>query len=117
MVFRLCEDNTVNKNPWYLDLPRVERAAVSYSLDLCDNQAARVARGHRDCQHFECKRRLFHRNVAIGVGGGAANDADVDREGAIEKKFFAANLKNADEIVFCAFIDLAAAVARVNERS
>ena len=117
MVFRLCEDHTVDKNAGYLDLSRVKRAAVSYSFDLGDNQTTRVARGHRDRQHFECKRLLFHRNVAVGVGGGAANDADINREGAIEKKFLAVDLKNTDEIVFCALIDLAAAVARVNERS
>ena len=38
MVFRLCDDDTVDKNAGYLDLPRVERAAVSYSLDLHDNR-------------------------------------------------------------------------------
>ena len=117
MVFRPCEDDTIDKNAGYLDLPRVKRAAVGYSLDLCDNEAARIAHGHRNRQHFECKRLLFHRNVAVGIGGGAADDADIDGEGPIEKEFLAIDFKKTDEIVFCAFIDLAAAVARVDERS
>ena len=117
MVFRLCDDDTIDKNAGYLDLSRVERAAFSYSLDLRDNEAARVAHGHGNRQHFECKRLLFHGNVAVGIGGGAANDADIDWQGAIEKEFLAIDLKKTDEIVFGAFVDLAAAVARINERS
>ena len=92
MMFRLGDDHAVDKNARYLDLPRVKRAAIGYPFDLGDNQAARVARRHGDRQHFERKRLLLHRDVAVGVGGRAANNADIDREGAIEKKFLAIDL-------------------------
>ena len=48
-------------------------------LDLHDDDAAGIARGHRDRQRFERQRLLLHRDVAVGVGGGAAHDRDIDR--------------------------------------
>ena len=86
-------------------------------LHLHDDKPPGISRRHGDRQHFERQRLLFHRDVAVGIGGGAANDADIDRECAIEKKFFAVDLDQPDEIVLGAFVDLAAAVTRIDERS
>ena len=92
MVFGLGHDDTVDEDARYLDLPRVERAALGYSLHLHDDKASRVLHRHGDRQHFERKRFFLHRDVAIGIRCGAANDADIDRKRAIEKKFFAIDL-------------------------
>ena len=92
MVFGLGHDDTVDKDAGYFDLPRVERAALSYSLHLHNDKASGILHRHGDRQHFEGERFFFHRDVAIGIGRGAANDADIDRKCAIEKKFFAIDL-------------------------
>ena len=92
VMFWLGHDDAVDEDARYLDLPRVERTAFSDPFHLHDDDAAGVARRHRDRQHFEGERLLFHRDVAVGIGGRAPNDADIDREGAIEEKFLAVDL-------------------------
>ena len=114
-MLRLCDDHAVDENAGNLDLPRVERAALGDALDLRDDDAAGVARRHGDRQHFQRQRLPLHRDVAVGVGGGAADDADVDREGAIEEELLAVDLDEPDQILVRARVDLAAAVARIDE--
>src|SRR5262249_32616158 len=110
-------DHTADEIAGYVDLPRVERAALGDALDLHDDQAAGVARRHGDRQDFEGKRLLFHADVAVGVGGRAADDADVDREGAVEQELLAVDLDQPDDIVLGALVDLAAAVPRIGKGS
>src|SRR5215470_2074500 len=117
MMLRLGHHHTVDENARYLDLPRVERAVVRYSFDLRDDQTAGVACRHGDRKYFEGERFLFHGDVAVGIGGRAANDADVDGECAIEKQLLTVNLDQANEVLLGAFVDLAAAVTRVDKRS
>ena len=59
----------------------------------------------------------LHRDVAVGIGGGAADHADVDRKGAIEKVLLVAQRHERDEILGGRGVDLAAAVARIDERA
>ena len=80
MMFGLGDDDTVDEDARNLDLPRVERAALGYSLHLHDDEPAGILHRHGDRQHFEGERFLFHGDVAVGIGGGAANDADIDRK-------------------------------------
>ena len=49
------------------------------------------------------------------VGGGRADDADLDRERLVEEHLFAVDLDQADQVVARRRVDLAAAVARVDE--
>src|SRR3954447_167739 len=116
-MFRLRHDDTVDKNAGYLDLPRVERAVLGNALDLHDDQSSGVARRHGDRQDFEGERLLFHGDVAVRIGGRAADDANVDREGAVEEEFLAVDLDQPDDIVLSALVDLAAAVPRIGKGS
>ena len=71
MVLWFGHDDTVDEDTRYLDLPRIERAAFSYSLDLHDDQAAGISYRHGNRQHFKGERLLFHGDIAVGIGGGA----------------------------------------------
>ena len=66
-------------------------------------------------RRLERQRLALHRDVAVGIGGGAADDADVDREGPVEEVLLAADRASADEVVGGAGVELAAAVARIDE--
>ena len=116
-MLRLGHHHVVDEDARYLDLPRVERAALGDAFDLHDDQTARVAYRHGDRQRFERERLLFHGDVAFGIGGRAPDDADIDRECAIEEEFLASDLDQLDQVLFGAFVDLAAAVTRVDECS
>ncbi len=116
MVLRLLgDDDAVDQHARDLDLPRRETPALGQSFDLHDDDAARVARGHRDRLRLERERFAFHRHVAVGIGGGAAYDADVDRKRAVEQVLLAVDRHQRHEVLFGARVDLAAAVARVDE--
>src|SRR5262245_11967138 len=117
MMFRFGDDDTIDKDARYLHLPRVERAAFSYSLHLHDDKTPRVLHRHGDCQHFERERFFLHGDVAVRIGRSAANDADIDRKRAIKKKFFAIDLDKANEVVVGALVYFAAAIARIGECS
>ena len=53
--------------------------------------------------------------VAGGVGGGGADEGDVDRERLVEQPLLAVELDQPDEILGGGGVDLAAALARVDE--
>ena len=107
--------HAVDEDAGDLDLARVERAAVGEALDLHDDEAAGVARGHGDGERLQRQRLALHRDVAVGVGGGAAHDGDVDREGLVEEVLLAVDLHQAHELVLARGVDAAAAVARIGE--
>ena len=54
------------------------------ALDLGDDDAAGVARGHGDGKHLQGQRLALHGDVALRVSGGAAYDADINRERLVE---------------------------------
>ena len=95
----LGDDDAVDEDAGDLHLPRIERAALGDALDLRDDDAARVARRHRDREAFERERLALHRDVAVGIGGGAAHDADVDRERAVEQVLLAVERHQRDEVL------------------
>ena len=72
-------------------------------------------RGHGDGRGFECQRFLFHGDVAVGIGGGAADDADVDRKGLVEEIFLAIDFHQANDIARSLLVQLATAEARIDE--
>jgi hypothetical protein len=63
-----------------LHLPWRQRAALDDALDLHDDDAAGVVRRHCQRQRFERQRLALHRDVAVGVGAGAAHERDIDGE-------------------------------------
>ncbi len=76
----LRDDDAIDQHARHLDLARVERAAIGDALDLRDDDAATVVRRHRDRQGLERQRLVLHREIAVGVGGGRADDSDLDRD-------------------------------------
>ena len=116
MVLGLLGDHhAVHEHAGHLDLTRVEAARLGEALDLRDHHAARVVRGHGDGQHLERQRLALHGDVALRIGGGAADDADVDREGLVEKRLLAADRHHLHQLVGRALVELAAAKAGIDE--
>ena len=76
----LGDDDAVDQDARDLHLPRIQAAALGDALDLRDDEAAAVVRGHGDGQRLQRQRLALHGDVAVGIGGGAAHDADIDRE-------------------------------------
>jgi hypothetical protein len=105
----------VHQHARHLHLARVQRAAFGNALDLRDHHAARVARGHRNGQGFERQRLALHGQVAVGIGRGGADDADLDGEGLVEQVVLAVDRHHAHQVFGGARIELAAAVARIDE--
>ena len=66
-------------------------------------------------QIVQRQRLALHRDVAGGIGGGAADQGDVDRERLVEQPLLAVDLDQPDEILGGACVDLAAALARIDE--
>ena len=93
----------------------VEAARLGEALHLHDDDAAGVARRRGDRQRLEHERLALHGDVAVGVGGGAAQDRHVDRQRAVEEVLLAAQRQRLDEVLGGAGVDLAAAVARIDE--
>jgi hypothetical protein len=93
----------------------VEAARLGQALHLHDDHAAGVARRRGDRQRLEDERLALHGDVAVGVRGGAAQDRHVDRQGAVEEVLLAAERDRLDEVLGGARVDLAAAVARIDE--
>ena len=111
----LRQHHRIDQHARHLDLARVQRAALGNALDLRDHHAARVARRHGNRQRLQRQRLAFHGQVAVGVGGGGADDADLDRKGLVEQAFLVADLQQLHQIVGGARVQLAAAVARVDK--
>jgi hypothetical protein len=113
----LGDDDAVDEDARHLDLARVQRAALGDALDLRDHDAAAVVRRHRDRERLERQRLVLHRQVAVGVGGRRADDPDLDRKRLVEEHLLAVDLHQADEVVLRRRVDLAAALARIDERA
>ena len=99
-----------------LDLTRVQAAALGNTLDLHDNAAPGVVRGHGDGQRLQRQRLALHRDVAVGIGGGAAHDADIDRKCAVEQILLPVDVHQADEVGGRPVVELAAAVPGIGKR-
>ena len=101
--------------PGILTCAGLSAAALGDALDLRDDQAAAVV--HRDRQPVERERLALHRDVAVRVGGGAADDGDMDRERLVEQEVLAADAQQRAQVLGGALVELAAAVARIDERA
>ena len=72
-------------------------------------------RGHGDRQSLQRQRLLLHSDVAVRIGRGAANDADIDRKGLVEEIFLAIDFHQANDIARSLLVQLATAEARIDE--
>ena len=94
-----------------------QAAARRELADLGDDDAAAVPGGHRHRQHLALDGLALHRQVAVLVGGRAADDRDVDREGVEQQPFAAAQRDDLDEVLGRPGVLLAAGLARVDVRA
>ena len=115
VVLRLGDHDAVDQRPGDEDALRGERAGDGDALDLDDDDAVGVVRGHGGGGGVELQRLALHGGVAARVGGGGAQEGDVDREGAVEQPLLAVDLEEADDVFSGALIDAAALLARVDE--
>ena len=115
VVLRLRHHHAIDHHARHLHLPRIERAALGDALDLRDDDAAGIARRHGDGQSLERQRLLLHGQIAVGIAGGRPDDPDIDREGPVEQAFLAVDVDEADEVLLGPVVELAAAVARIDE--
>ena len=114
-MFGRGHDDAIHQNARYPDEPGVQAAGFGDALDLDDDDAARVAGGRGDRQRFKDQRLLLHRDVAVRIGAGAPQDRDIDRTRLVEQVFLAAQRDDLDDILGRTGVDLAAAVARIDE--
>ncbi|OIQ71535.1 hypothetical protein GALL_468450 [mine drainage metagenome] len=116
VVRRVAGDHhRIDQHTGYFDAARVQCAALGQAFDLGNHDAAAVARGHGNGQGFQRQRFALHAQVAVRVGGGGADDADVDREGFVEQIVFAVDVHAAHQVLGGSRIDLAATVQRVDK--
>ena len=108
-------DHAVDQHPRNLYLPRWQRAAFGDTLDLGDDDAPRIVRGHGYRLGLQGQGLPFHGHIAIRIGGRAADQTDMDREGLVEEIVLAVDAHQTDDVGRGAGIQLAAAVARIDE--
>ena len=117
VVFRPCLHDAIDQHAGNLHLTRIERTALGQPLDLHDHDPARIAHCGRDRQRLQRQRFLFHRHIAVGIGGRAADDAHIDRERPVQQAFLAVNRDQLDQVFGRARIELSAAEARIDKRA
>jgi len=110
---RVRHHDAIDHDARHLHVPRVERAAFGDALDLRDHDAARVARRHCDRERLERQRLLLHRLIAVGIASRCPDDPDIDRERLVEEAFLAIDVDQADGVLCCPCVELAAAIARL----
>jgi hypothetical protein len=77
--------------------------------------AAGIARGHGDGERLQRQRFLLHRQITVRVAGCSPDDTDIDREPLVEEIFLAVDFHQADDVLLRLLVELAAAVARIDE--
>ena len=92
VVFRLRHHDAVDQHAGHFHLARIERAAFGDALDLRDHDAAGIVRGHGDGERLQRQRFLLHGEIAVGVAGRGADDADIDRKRLVEQIFLAVDV-------------------------
>ena len=92
----------------------LDRACRDDALDLRDDDAAVVVRGHRLGEAVERQRLLLHAEVAGRIGAGGADQRHVDRSGLVEQPLLAFDLDQLDDVIVRHLVDLAAAKTRID---
>ena len=113
-LIRIDHDD-VDQRAGHVDLAGRDRARRLEAPDLRDHEAAGVARRERQIERAERRRLLGHRDVAAGIGGGAADDRHVRRDRPNVQPLLAVELDDADDVLAGRAVHPAAAPARVDE--
>ena len=111
------DDDEVHENAGDLHLLGRQRAAPRHAFHLHDDDAARAPRRLRHREHFAEHGFLFHRDVAVFVGGGAAQQRDIDRERLEAQPFLAVDMHQLDEHLFRRRTLTRALLTRIDERA
>ena len=114
----LRDYHAIDQDPGDLDLPGVEAMAVGKALDLGNDEATRIMDGHGDSLGLQRQGLALHGDIALRVGGGAANEADLDREGLVKQILIAVDLHQAHQIDAAGegpVVELAATQAGIDE--
>ena len=115
MVLRLRDDDAVDENTGDLHLSCAQAAGVGDPLHLHNHQAAGVVDRGRHGKCFEGERLALHGDVPLGVRGGAAEERDVQLQSLVEQVLLAVQGEQFDAVLCGPFVNLAAAVTRVDE--
>ena len=115
MVFRLRHHDAVDQDARNLDVAWIERTGRCDALDLRDDKPLAVLGCCCQRQIVQRQRLLFHRDVAVVVGGGTSNNRDIDRKRLVEQPLLAIDFDQPYQLLGGAGIQLAAAIGRVYE--
>ena len=115
VMLRVRHDHAIDQRSRHEHLARMQRAGARDPLHLHDHDAARVLDRHRHREIVEVERLALRRDVAVRVGGGAAQESDVEREAAVEQPLLAVDLHHPDEVFGGDGVDLAALEPRIDE--
>ncbi len=109
--------HVIDQRARHLDVAHREAAACRQLADLGDDDATAVARGHGHREHLALDGLALHRQVAVLVGGRAADDRDIDRERVEQQPFATAQRDDLDQVLGRARVLLAPGLARVDVRA
>ena len=115
VVFGPGHHDAIDQHARHFHLSRIERATFGDALDLRDHDAVGIARGHGDSERLQRQRFLLHRQITVRVAGCSPDDTDIDREPLVEEIFLAVDFHQADDVLLRLLVELAAAVARIDE--
>ena len=93
------DHHIVDENAGNFDILRWQGVAFRQPLDLDDDDAALAPAGLRGRYHLAEQGLVFHGDVAVFVGGGAAQQCDVDPERLVAQPFLAIDRHQLDQIV------------------
>lgn len=99
---RRHNDDGVHVDAGNLDQTGIKSTGLDHTFDLHDDLAAGALGRLGDGTGVEGHASFFKGNIALFVGGGAAEEADVDREGLVQKLFLAVD----DELLHGIFLSL-----------
>ena len=92
------DDDAIDQNAGNLHVLRADRAGLDDALDLRDDDAAIVVRGHGLGEHVQRQRLLLHADVAGRVGAGAADEGHVDLRRRVEQPLLAVDDDMLDDL-------------------
>ena len=112
-----CEDDAVDQNARDLHLARAQAAAFGHPLHLDDDQAAGVVHRGGHGERLDDQRLALHGDVAVRIGGGAAQQRHIERQRLVEQVLRATEGDQLHAVLGRPLVDLPATVPRVNERA
>ena len=118
VILRPRYDDVVDEEMVYLHEARIEAPPGHDVFDLDDDDAAGIMRRFGHFQLFANHGFALEGNVAVFIGQGAADEADLDGKGRIIQVFAAIDFHQADDVLPFADglgVGLAAVPARVGQ--